>query len=100
MEFKKFEDNFDSAKKEFENKNFDSALYYIDLSINSLPPTLKKLSEPILKFKALILNNKALSLSNDKIEECLNLLNQAIEIDPNNANFKNNRFAGFRALYV
>ena len=100
MEFKKFQDNCNSAKKEFENKNFDSALYYNDLSLNSLPPILKELSEPILKFKAVILNNKALSLSDDKIEECLNLLNQAIEIDPNNGDFKNNRFVKFRALYV
>ena len=46
MEFKKFEDNCNSAIKEFENKNFDSALNYIDLSINSLPPIFKENLKP------------------------------------------------------
>jgi len=88
-----------NLEKELEKKNYDKVITNADLLSNNIPWFFQEYSEQIKKLKAIALNNKALSLSGDKIEECLNLLNQAVGIFPNDIDIKENRFTKFKVLF-
>ena len=88
-----------NLEKELEKKNYDKVITNADLLLNNIPWFFQEYSEQIKKLKAIALNNKALSLSGDKIEECLNLLNQAVGIFPNDIDIKENRFTKFKVLF-
>ena len=70
------------------------------IKINELEKNISKEDiNSLNELKALALNNLAINKYKNNLEECLNLLNQAIELDQKDV-YKENRFIKFKIFYV
>ena len=94
------EENFKmlNIKLLMEKKSYDEILIKINEIENNIS---NENIKTLKKFKSVALNNKAVEiLSNNNLEESLVLLNESVELDPENDTIKSNRFVYFKKLYV
>lgn len=81
----------------FKKKLYDKALqkiYNLEASVSN------EKSQELKSLKASALNNKASDLPQNDLEESLNLINQAIDIDSEENVFKNHRYNKFSKLFA